>query len=76
MSERARFRFVPLPMPEDYTAWDGGELPGRLRPDDYVDVWFRMGRSSIRPKKASDWHWLHTDSTGDILGYRRATPRL
>lgn len=70
VKERQQFG---LPMPDDFTPWAGGE-EGPLHSMTLVHVWFRLGRSSVKPKAVHVWHWRHTGSTGDIIGYRAKDP--
>jgi hypothetical protein len=59
-------------MPANYHAWAGdADLPLGLGHHEVVEVWFRMGRSSVRPRPAHVWRWRHCDSSGDIMGWRR-----
>lgn len=63
------------PMPGSFTSWGGGDgLPVGIARYTVVDVWFRMGRSSVAPRQAHFWNWPHTGGTGDIIGWREHSP--
>lgn len=66
-------------MPADFTPWHGeSALPPITDGFAIVEVWFRMGRTSHRPRAVWQWVWKHSRSPehsgGDIIGWRRALP--
>ncbi len=58
-------------MPETYTAWTWTyACPLPVSRAEVVEVWFRLGRSSERPRMAGVWSWLQTGGPGDVVGWR------
>lgn len=56
---------------DDWTPHDGSPNPA---PGWIVEVEFRAGSRSSKPKPSEVWVWHHKDSGADILMYRKHRP--
>lgn len=56
-----------------YASWAGGPQPEGVEDEDLVEVVFRNGQTSARPRPAKRWEWRHNGlpHPWDIVAWRR-----